>query len=1073
MPMNYRLALDLGTNSIGWCMLRLDMNAKPSPSPYAIIRGGVRIFGDGRDPMSGSSLAVDRRDARGMRRNRDRKLSRMTRLQTALVENGLFPQDIVERRELAKLDPFELRSRGLDEELTPYEFGRAIWHLNKRRGFKSNRKTDGDDNDGSLLKGRIAEVRNDLERDGYRTAGEWLADRHSRGESVRARLRQTATKDESTGRNKIEKSYDLYFDRQMIEDEFNLLWETQAHFDSRVFSTKAYDDIHRAIFFQRKLKPVKPGRCQLNPDEERLASAMPSQQRFRILQEVNNLRFRNLYNEQSPLDQGQRDKVLVLLLGSNKVTFDRIRRTLKVSADRKFNLESERRDHLKGDSTGVEMANAKRFGKQWHDFSLADQDVIVDQILNEESEEKLDAWLKESYGLTDDQAQTVAKAKLVQGYGSLGRKALTDIIPFLQEEVITYDQAVEKAGYGSHSQRSYTHLTGELMSELPYYAEVLQNHVGFGTGDPKDSEEKRLGRIANPTVHIALNQVKVVVNEIIKEYGPPTQITVELARDLPYSAKQKSEVKAQQKKNQDRNDRIKQDLVRLGQQVNGENITRYKLWEELSRDPAARCCPYTGTHIGASMLFSDSVEIEHILPYSQTLDDSMNNKTVCIRQANRDKGNRTPYEAFGSNPSGYNYNEILERAESMPRNKAKRFAPNGMELWLRDDKDFLARALNDTRYLSRLAREYLQVLVGPDEVRVVPGQLTGKLRHAYGLNNLLHDSMEKNRADHRHHAIDAAVVGSIDTKNLQQFANANKKVEGLLRIGHDTPTPWDNYREHVARMVHDIKVSHRPNHGHQRQMNNDTNYGLRKDGMVARRKPLDSFDSIAKIEKAEFADPSLKERLLRALGDPADKDEFTARLASFSTQTGIKRARLLEKLDVIPILTAKGHDYRAPKGDKAREDGAFRGVKGDSNYCIEIVENDKGKWVGEIISTYEAYRIADEFGVSRLRDPKLAQSGKPLVMRLMRDDIVRLEVDGELRDVRVCVVSSTGNLSLAGLNEANVDARTRTSNFGEGKMDESLLVKYVNKRAGSLQTAKARQITISPSGRLKDPGFRG
>jgi len=56
MPLNDRLALDLGTNSIGWAMLHLDMNAKPSPSPDVIIRAGVRIFGDGRDPQTGVSI---------------------------------------------------------------------------------------------------------------------------------------------------------------------------------------------------------------------------------------------------------------------------------------------------------------------------------------------------------------------------------------------------------------------------------------------------------------------------------------------------------------------------------------------------------------------------------------------------------------------------------------------------------------------------------------------------------------------------------------------------------------------------------------------------------------------------------------------------------------------------------------------------------------------------------------------------------------------------------------------------------------------------------------------------------
>ena len=59
--MAYRLGLDIGTSSIGWCLLELDGNGEPA----GIRDIGVRLFSDGRDPQSGTSLAVDRREARG------------------------------------------------------------------------------------------------------------------------------------------------------------------------------------------------------------------------------------------------------------------------------------------------------------------------------------------------------------------------------------------------------------------------------------------------------------------------------------------------------------------------------------------------------------------------------------------------------------------------------------------------------------------------------------------------------------------------------------------------------------------------------------------------------------------------------------------------------------------------------------------------------------------------------------------------------------------------------------------------------------------------------------------------
>jgi CRISPR-associated endonuclease Csn1 len=150
MPQNmrYRLALDLGSTSLGWAMIRLNTTNEP----IAVIKAGVRIFSDGRNPKDGSSLAVTRREARAMRRRRDRLLKRKSRMMQTLTEHGFFPADPLKRKELETLNPYALRAKGLDGALTPAEFARALFHINQRRGFKSNRKTDKKDNDSGALK---------------------------------------------------------------------------------------------------------------------------------------------------------------------------------------------------------------------------------------------------------------------------------------------------------------------------------------------------------------------------------------------------------------------------------------------------------------------------------------------------------------------------------------------------------------------------------------------------------------------------------------------------------------------------------------------------------------------------------------------------------------------------------------------------------------------------------------------------------------------------------------------------------------------------------------------------------
>lgn len=1012
--MRYRLALDLGSTSLGWAMIRL--NHDVPPAPVAVIKAGVRIFSDGRNPKDGSSLAVTRREARAMRRRRDRLLKRKERMTQTLINHGFFPKDEAQRKTLVTLNPYALRAKGLDEALTPAEFARALFHINQRRGFKSNRKTDKKDNDSGALKQAISKLRTAMQDESCRSVGEWLHKRDMAGQTVRARYRQTkVTKDD--GKTRIDKSYDLYIDRAMIEAEFDALWAKQASLNPELFNEQARDELRYCLLFQRPLKPVKPGRCTLMPEEERAPFALPSVQRFRIYQEVNNLRILREGLKEEALTLKQRDNLAAALEVNNKRTFTQIKSLLGLGGAVQFNFEDPKRQELKGNTTSAILSKDTLFGKAWLTFDEAKQDAIVLQLVKEENEAKLVRWLQEETGVDEAHAEAIANTGLPEGYGSLCSQALVRILPELRRDVVTYDKAVLAAGFDHHSNISPA-ATGEILPELPYYGIPLQRHVGFGSGKPEDSDEKRYGKIANPTVHIGLNQVRLVVNALIKRYGHPSEVIVELARDLKQSKEQRDEDNKRQAENQRRNTRLRADVAATlnisPERVRSADIQKMILWEELSNNVADRRCPYSGVQISAAMLLSDQVEIEHILPFSETLDDSLNNKTVAMRQANRIKGNRTPWQAREDfEAQGWNYAGMLARAELMPKTKRYRFGEEGYQRWLKDDAGFLARALNDTRYLSKVAREYLS-LICPQNTRVIPGRMTAMLRAKFGLNDVLGLNGEKNRNDHRHHAVDACVIAVTDQGLLQRFAqaSASAREQQLNRLVDDMPMPWPSYREHVARAVGNIWVSHKPDHGHEGAMHNDTAYGLLGNGRVSVHKVVDG-----------------------------------------------KRERLEDNLKVIEFSSAKATTRHGllPTG----EPRPYKGYKGDSNYCIEIVRNDKGKWEGEVISTFEAYQLVRQHGLERLRHPKLSVSGKQLVMRLIIDDYVKLEHKNQLRILRIAYTNSAGTIAFADHQEANVDKRTRSKELS-----------YVFKTAGSLQKAKARRVTISPIGELHDPGFK-
>ncbi|MCA0244883.1 MAG: type II CRISPR RNA-guided endonuclease Cas9 [Proteobacteria bacterium] len=1064
----YRLALDLGSTSLGWAVLSLG----PEGAPRAVVKAGVRIFPDGRNPKDGSSLAVTRRAARAMRRRRDRLLRRKARVVQALVDLGFFPSEIAGQKALEGLNPYALRAKGLDSSLTPHEFGRAVFHLNQRRGFLSNRKTDKKDSDSGAMKTAMSAMRAALSPTGAdgkaRTVGEFLFRRFTdpnkqpQERTVRARYRQARIEKDGGGA-RIDKSYDLYVDRAMMQAEFNALWAKQAEFDPARYTTEAKRKLDHRLWHQRPLRPVRPGRCTLIPDEERAPLALPSQQRFRILQEVNNLAWLDENLQDRRLSLQQRDALVSALERGNKSFDAAVPKLLELTGSVKFNLADAKRSDLKGNITSIRLAKKDLFGEAWYRFDSSKQDEIALRLLQEESEMALVAWLQAETGVDEARAEAIANTTLPDGYGSLSRKALALVLPELCAGVVSFADAAKAAGF-HHSRLSENaevpgrtveieHVmpdTGEIkhfhvFRELPYYGEFLQRHVGFADPDagPDDPLEKQFGRIANPTVHIALNQVRQVVNALIRHYGHPKEVIIEVARELKQNQEQRQEDQRRQAEQQKRNARLRNSAAELldcaPEQVKHGDIQRLILWEELSFDAANRRCPYSGVQISAQMVLGPEVEIEHILPFSQTLDDSLNNKTLAVRQANRIKRNRTPWGAHDDFAAqGWDYTGILARAELMPRHKRYRFAVDGYQKWLKggedkDGKGFLARALNDTRYMCRVAREYLG-LICPQDTRVIPGQMTALLRAKFGLNHVLGLSGEKNRNDHRHHAVDACVVAVTDQGMLQAFAKASAaaRERQVHRLVEEVPLPWLTYPDHVRRAVQNIWVSYKPDHGHQGAMHNDTAYSLLGEGRVRFHKVIDG-----------------------------------------------RRTRLDDNLKVIEFANqqANARHGKLPNG----EPRPYKGYKGDSNYCIEIFRGDGGRWDWEVVSTFEAYqRVAQverelrrtgnmdvrtvcRSAVNALRDPSRSLSGKPLILRLMIGDYLRAQFKGKLRLLSVKKIKSNGGIFVAEHHEANVRQR-------EDDKDVSLV--YGSFSANSLRKAKGRQVTVSPAGELSDPGFK-
>lgn len=838
------LGLDLGTNSIGWALIDDKLN-KISGIGSRIFPMGVENLGDGDGEISKNA---SRTGARGVRRQFFRRRLRKKVLLKALSENmmcplgakdfeewkntKLFPADKL--AEWFAINPYELRHRALTEKLTLEEVGRLLYHMIQRRGFLSNSRKGGSD-DGAIFKGNAKEG-----KIGITETQESIEDK-----TLGSYLFEIYPKENQPFQDGLERIRNRYTTRKMYVDEFESIWNKQSQFHAglthnlkQLFGGRKQEEGFTEdgiLFHQRPLRSQKHlvGNCSFEPSKTKCPISAIPMEMFRIYQWVNTVEFNG-----NKIEQVDKDKIIEQLLANEKIEFKKLRKAIgKESAEFKFNYKDD--DRIYGTHTISHLSNKKFFGKRWFELSDKEQEDIWHVLYFFDSKSNLKEYALKHWNFTEEQAIAISKFNTKDGYASLSRKAILNILPFL-EMGFTYDVAVVLGGIKNAFGTAWETLEQETKNFLTdnvedivrsklsggfidTIKELLKKEFGLndanlkklyhhsatiGTVEILDKlptgavADKLIQSIRNPIVITALFELRKLVNELLSEYGTIDQIKVEMARDLKISKSQRNKIRRDQKRLERENDRVKDRLREEGQRISHDNILLYKLWEECKKT-----CPYTGNVIPLHKLFTGEIQIEHIHPWSRSLNDSFNNKTLCYADENRRKGDKTPFEFYGGDEG--NWGGIKERALKL-FSDTKEY-PNAYQKFKRFvqqkfDDDFSSRQLNDTRYISKEAKDYLAVVC--KNVAVSPGQMTANLRQKWGLNNILNTEDEvKSREDHRHHAIDALVMACGKTSYLQELSRwnrYNRKPE--LK---DFPLPWETFRFDAERAVDKILVSHK------------------------------------------------------------------------------------------------------------------------------------------------------------------------------------------------------------------------------------------------------------------------
>lgn len=842
--------LDIGIASVGWAVL----------SETRIVDLGVRCFDKAETAKEGAPLNLARRQARLLRRRLYRRAWRLTKLARLLRHEGLIDDTKLFARTpgFAEPDPadpqgkrqritsaWELRRQGLDRLLTPLEWARVIYHLCKHRGFhwmsKAEELAADNDAEGGRVKQGLKHTKALMEEKGYRSAAEMV-------------LAEFPT----AQRNK-QGQYDKALSRVLLGQELALLFATQRrlgniHANERMESLiLGSGDRKSGLFWQQK--PALSGsdllemlgKCTFEQSEYRAPKASFTAERHVWLTRLNNLRIVE-DGRSRPLNAAERAIALLLPYQTENLKYKSLKNALIKAG--LWNTDTRFGGLAYPSAAQQEKGNAKDPEEQtlvklsaWHTLRQAFKKSgheplwqLISTPALDGSPQLLDqiAWVLSVYKDAEEVTTQLRKLNLPEPntciavleqvsfdkFSSLSLKALQRIVP-LMENGLRYDEAVAQIPeYGHHSQRVNTAGAKHLYLP-PFYEHSRKYEKNDKVGSMQFREDANIPR--NPVVLRALNQARKVVNALIREYGSPVAVHIEMARDLSRPLDERNKVEKAQNEFRERNQQAREAFERdFGYKPKSAVFEKWLLYREQLGQ-----CAYSQQPLEIHRVLEDPgyAQIDHALPYSRSFDDSKNNKVLVLTRENQNKGNRTPYEYLTSFPGGEDGERWRSFVAWVQSNKAYRMAKRNRLLrknyGVEEARGFIDRNLNDTRYICRFFKNYveehLQLAPRADgelnrRCVVVSGQLTSFLRARWGLTKL-------RAASDRHHALDAAVVAACSHSMVKALSDYSRCKEiAFLREGFPdpetgeilNPSAFDRGSQHFpepwAHFAHELKT---------------------------------------------------------------------------------------------------------------------------------------------------------------------------------------------------------------------------------------------------------------------------
>lgn len=828
-PINYRIGLDIGIASVGWSVI---LN-NALDEPCHIVDMGVRIFEKPEDAKTGETLATARRGARSQRRLIRRRKHRLDRVKHLLEEKGIIVLEAFEKRyhEAGLPDVYELRTAALDRKLSNDELAQVLIHIAKHRGFKSNRKADAADKESGLLLAATADNKKLLMEKGYRTVGEMLY----KDSAFRLETPWNKAGFTLNARNR-DGSYKHTMLRDLLVDEVNTIFDRQQALGNAV----ADDDLREAylaIMTAQRSFDMGPGGkspyaldgfgdkvgfCTLEREEKRAPKAAYTAEYFNVLQKINHTRIISEFGEYRDFTAEEKVVLLNEVHIRKSLTYAQVKAKLKLNATDTFSTLNYNKQN--GD---LEKTEKTKFISM--PFTVSVKEILEGNPRENEADRRLYdevARILTDYKNDDNRTESLKKLRLADDkiqellmltpaqHLHLSVKAMNKLIPFLEQGMV-YSDACEHAGYQSaaktkmHVLKSYKARCADGSVDIEK-TKVIQNEA-------KEIQEQ-LQDITSPVARRAISQSIKVLNAIILKYGSPQAVHVELAREMAKTFDERNKIKSSNDKRQAENEVFLNDIRKYIKNPKGQDLVKYRLWQQQDGFD-----PYTGRKIPVEQLFkNDGYEIDHILPYSKSMDDSYANKVLVAAEANRLKKNQTPYEYFEhSNKSSMTWDQYVSWVLSTIKDENKRRHMLKKHIHEDEERQFIARNLNDTRYATRFVLSLIR-----DYLEFAPWNTDGKKKHAFAVNGVITGYLrkrwglpQKNRETHQHHSVDAVVIACVTDHMIQRISSYSKQLEMdqnryvdpdtgeiLDRAKMDAatwkrklwmPTPWKTFRDEL------------------------------------------------------------------------------------------------------------------------------------------------------------------------------------------------------------------------------------------------------------------------------------